>query len=372
MDQTRLTESAEYTARRDELRLAEIELMRQRERVAALRRQLPAGTPVTDYLFAEGPARLDDGDDPVSTVRLSGLFTAPDRPLVIYHLMYGKAQRSPCPMCTMWIDGFNGIARHLAPNVDFAVAAAADVGPLRAHARARGWDQLRLLSCAGSTFKYDLGSEDADGAQESTVSVFTLDPPGRRATSTPPTRTCRGTSRSAGSTCSRRPGMCSTSLRRGGTTGTRSSSTPSRSADDRQPPRQAARWLKPTCDIAASTAPRHAKSAIPCSGNHRRSPQDAVRFSPLPMAHLDKITLPANSDGPLKHPGFAPAQAERPLTRLWSNSRLRGIRADQGFGLGCRPGRPMMVADNLRLTAGRRSACALSCRTEAMGLAAAL
>ena len=178
MDQTRLTESAEYTARRDELRLAEIELMRQRERVAALRRQLPAGTPVTDYLFAEGPARLDDGDDPVSTVRLSGLFTAPDRPLVIYHLMYGKAQRSPCPMCTMWIDGFNGIARHLAPNVDFAVAAAADVGPLRAHARARGWDQLRLLSCAGSTFKYDLGSEDAAGDQESTISVFTLDPAG--------------------------------------------------------------------------------------------------------------------------------------------------------------------------------------------------
>ena len=178
MDQTRLTESAEYTARRDELRLAEIELMRQRERVAALRRQLPAGTPVTDYLFAEGPARLDDGDDPVSTVRLSELFTAPDRPLVIYHLMYGKAQRSPCPMCTMWIDGFNGIARHLAPNVDFAVAAAADVGPLRAHARARGWDQLRLLSCAGSTFKYDLGSEDAAGDQESTISVFTLDPAG--------------------------------------------------------------------------------------------------------------------------------------------------------------------------------------------------
>jgi predicted dithiol-disulfide oxidoreductase (DUF899 family) len=178
VDQTRLTESAEYTARRDELRLAEIELMRQRERVAALRRQLPAGTPVTDYLFAEGPARLDDGDNPVSTVPLSGLFAAPDRPLIIYHLMYGKAQTSPCPMCTMWIDGFNGIARHLAPNVDFAVAAAADVGPLRAHARARGWDQLRLLSCAGSTFKYDLGSEDAAGAQESTISVFTLDPGG--------------------------------------------------------------------------------------------------------------------------------------------------------------------------------------------------
>jgi predicted dithiol-disulfide oxidoreductase (DUF899 family) len=92
--------------------------------------------------------------------------------------MYGKAQSAPCPMCTMWIDGFNGVARHLAPNVDFAVAAAADVVPLRAHARARGWDRLRLLSCADSSFKYDLGSEDADGGQDSTVSVFTLDPDG--------------------------------------------------------------------------------------------------------------------------------------------------------------------------------------------------
>ena len=42
MRQTRLTnELAAYLARRDQLRLAEIELMRQRERVAELRRPLP-------------------------------------------------------------------------------------------------------------------------------------------------------------------------------------------------------------------------------------------------------------------------------------------------------------------------------------------
>jgi predicted dithiol-disulfide oxidoreductase (DUF899 family) len=178
VDQTRLTESPEYAARREELRQAEIELMRHREEVAALRRQLPPGAAVTDYAFREGPRQLQDGDDPVSQVRLSELFSSAGRPLVIYHLMYGKAQSAPCPMCTMWIDGFNGVARHLAPNVDFAVAAVADVVPLRAHARARGWDRLRLLSCADSSFKYDLGSEDADGGQDSTVSVFTLDPDG--------------------------------------------------------------------------------------------------------------------------------------------------------------------------------------------------
>ena len=45
--QTNLTnESSEYLAKREELRLAEIELMRQRERVAELRRHLPQGAPI--------------------------------------------------------------------------------------------------------------------------------------------------------------------------------------------------------------------------------------------------------------------------------------------------------------------------------------
>jgi predicted dithiol-disulfide oxidoreductase (DUF899 family) len=49
---------------------------------------------------------------------------------------------------------------------------------LRAHARNRDWNRLRLLSCGDNTFKYDLRSEDADGAQDSTVSVFARDADG--------------------------------------------------------------------------------------------------------------------------------------------------------------------------------------------------
>jgi predicted dithiol-disulfide oxidoreductase (DUF899 family) len=165
-------ESAGYLRSREELRLAEIELMRQRERVATLRRELPDGPSVQDYVFAEGPAGLADGDTPIRAVRLSELFTIPGAPLVIYHLMYGKSQTSPCPMCTSWIDGFNGVADHLAQNVNFAIVAAADPSALRAHARARGWNKLRLLSAASSTFKYDMGTEDRDGGQDSAISVF--------------------------------------------------------------------------------------------------------------------------------------------------------------------------------------------------------
>jgi predicted dithiol-disulfide oxidoreductase (DUF899 family) len=171
-------ESADYLSKREELRMAEIDLMRQRERVAELRRRLPQGAVVQDYEFEEGPADLDAGDAPIRTVRLSELFTGKNRSVVVYHFMYGKRNTTPCPMCTLLIDGFNGVAHHLAQNLDFAIVAAADPPTLRAHARTRGWDILRLLSCGTNTFKYDLGSEDAEGNQDSTVSVFTRDSDG--------------------------------------------------------------------------------------------------------------------------------------------------------------------------------------------------
>jgi predicted dithiol-disulfide oxidoreductase (DUF899 family) len=171
-------ESADYLSKREELRIAEIDLMRQRERVAELRRRLPQGAPIQDYAFEEGPANLEAGDTPIRTVRLSELFTAPDRSVVVYHFMYGKKKTSPCPMCTLVIDGWNGVAHHLAQNVDVAIVAAADPTALRAHARKQGWDNLRLLSCGANTFKYDLGSEDGEGNQDSTVSIFTRDKDG--------------------------------------------------------------------------------------------------------------------------------------------------------------------------------------------------
>ena len=176
---TRLVnEPPEYLQKREELRAAEIEMFRSIERVAALRRALPPGAAVNDYIFQEGPRDLNGPDHPLSTVRLSELVTGPGRALVVYHFMYGKRNTNACPMCTMWIDAYNGIAPHLAQNVDLAIVAAADPATLRAHARARGWHNLRLLSAGDSTFKYDFRSEDAEGHQDSAVTVFTRDAAG--------------------------------------------------------------------------------------------------------------------------------------------------------------------------------------------------
>jgi predicted dithiol-disulfide oxidoreductase (DUF899 family) len=165
MDMTRLKESDEFRRRREELRVAELDLIDHVERVAALRRQLPADTVVDDYQLVD----VASGD----RVRLAQLFSAPGRALILYHFMYGKAQTEPCPMCTMWIDGYNAVVPHVTQNVDFAVVAAAEPAAIQAHAAARGWSNLRLLSAGDSTFKYDLGSEEADGTQTEWISVFT-------------------------------------------------------------------------------------------------------------------------------------------------------------------------------------------------------
>ncbi len=171
--QTNLTsESGEYLAGREQLRLAEIDLMRQQEKVAEMRRGLPQGPEIQDYVFEEGPADLRADGAAVYSARLSQLFSATDRALIVYHFMFGKKNVKPCPMCTAWIDCMNGIAHHLAQRVDLAIVAAADPAALRAHARARGWNKLRLLSAGTNSFKYDLGSEDREGNQDSQVSVF--------------------------------------------------------------------------------------------------------------------------------------------------------------------------------------------------------
>lgn len=80
----------------------------QREKVAALCRQLPPEAAVEDSEFHGGPRDLSSGDEPVTTARLSELFASPERARV----MYGKRQSSPCPMCTLSIDGPNGVVWH--------------------------------------------------------------------------------------------------------------------------------------------------------------------------------------------------------------------------------------------------------------------
>lgn len=154
-----------YRESRERLRAAEIDLRDRIEAVAALRRSLPLGPVVPDYTFAE------DGN----RVRLSQLFADGKPYLIVYHLMYWPKQDDFCPMCSMWIDGFNGIAPHVAEQANLVVASRAPVEKLRAWAQRRGWTRLRLLSDDGAAFARAIDAEDSEGNPDSTIVVFAKD-----------------------------------------------------------------------------------------------------------------------------------------------------------------------------------------------------
>jgi len=162
-------ESPEYTKIRDELHQAEVALRDQRERVAELRRKLPRDHVVEDQVFQE----IRDGQ--LVDVRLSELFDDTDKPLILMHFMYGGSQTSPCPMCTCWADGYDGVLPHLEQNAHFAAFVAGDPGAFGSYARSRGWRNLRVVGAGGSGLKRALGFETEDGGQLPGLSVFTRD-----------------------------------------------------------------------------------------------------------------------------------------------------------------------------------------------------
>ena len=167
-------ESTEYREARDRLLDREIELRRQIEEVAALRRTLPPGGRLKeDYVFEEGAPDLTDSTTS-NKVRLSELFTCPTSDaLIIYGFMYGpSADDNPCPMCTSLLDSLNGTALHARERVNLVIVARAPLVRIRAWAAERNWHNLRLLSSANNTYNQNYYAEDADGDQDPSLNVF--------------------------------------------------------------------------------------------------------------------------------------------------------------------------------------------------------
>jgi len=165
-------ESEEYRRARNELLEAELALIDQVEKVAAQRRALPPGAPpAQDYVFEEGPADLRDTRT-VKEVRLSELF-APGKPtLVLINTMFAPGAEVPCPSCNSLADGYNATAPHVSERVNFALVTKAPLAQLRAWAAARNWRDIRLLSSYHNSFNMDYGTEDQEGAQSPSITVF--------------------------------------------------------------------------------------------------------------------------------------------------------------------------------------------------------
>lgn len=163
------------SAQLERLLAEEIALKDHAERVAELRRQLPIGPEVRDYVFREGPRDLArNSPSDFRDVRLSELFAPDKKNLIVYNLMFRPDDELPCPMCSMWTDGYNAVAPHVAARANFVLVAKADIGKFRAFARKRGWEKIRLLSSHDNTFNRDLGAEDEDGDQIPVISIFSL------------------------------------------------------------------------------------------------------------------------------------------------------------------------------------------------------
>jgi predicted dithiol-disulfide oxidoreductase (DUF899 family) len=146
-------ESREYRNARNALLAEEIELRRHIERVAALRRSLPAGGELPeDYAF-EGP----DG-----TVRLSQLFADKDT-LVIYSMMFGPQRERACPMCTAMLTSWEGAAKNLRERVALAITARSPVQRLLDFKKERGWQNLQIYSdTIGDYTRAYVSGEDGD------------------------------------------------------------------------------------------------------------------------------------------------------------------------------------------------------------------
>ena len=153
-------ESDVYRTARDELLAAEIDLRKQSEAVAAMRRSLPLGGQAQDYVFEE------DGGQ----TQLSDLLTSGKDSLFLYSFMYAPGGDA-CPACTALLDALNGSAPHIGDQTNFAVVAKAPIAQIRGWAQGRGWNNLRLLSSNGNSYNVDYGGERG-GNQLPAINIF--------------------------------------------------------------------------------------------------------------------------------------------------------------------------------------------------------
>ena len=152
----------DYRRARTALLAEEIELRRHIERVAAQRRTLPLGGEARGYTFR-------NQDDAV--LQFADLFGRHDT-LVTYTWMFGPQRPRPCPMCTAFLDAFDGPVRNIAQRVGFAVLGRSPVARQLAFARERGWRNLQFFQTIGDDFARDYRALGPDGDEWPALDVW--------------------------------------------------------------------------------------------------------------------------------------------------------------------------------------------------------
>jgi predicted dithiol-disulfide oxidoreductase (DUF899 family) len=148
-------ESAGYRDARAKLLKHEIELRRQIQRVAALRRELPDGSEASDYRFLDA-----DGKEH----RFADLFGRHDT-LVTYFWMYGPERERPCPMCTSFVGSLDIPSVDIEQRVALAIIGRSPVSRQLDFARERGWKNLKFYQTVGDDFARDYRGLHDDGSE---------------------------------------------------------------------------------------------------------------------------------------------------------------------------------------------------------------
>lgn len=160
-------ESAGYRSARTALLKAEIGLRGEIERVAALRRKLPAGGAIRqDYVFEEMTA-----NGQTRRVKLSELFGGKNS-LIIYGFMYGPAMKNACPSCSSIIDALDHESKHISQRTSLVAVAKSPAERVEHLRRERDWSGIRFLSSANNSFNRDYFTEDENGNQQPILNVF--------------------------------------------------------------------------------------------------------------------------------------------------------------------------------------------------------
>ncbi len=146
-----------------EVRKLEKQLMRDKERLAKLRRKVPR-EPVSDYAFKDASGKA---------VKLSQLFGKKDDLILIHNMGTG------CSSCTMWADGLNGLLAHLENRAAFVVESMDAPEKQKKFAHSRKWN-FRMVSSQGTPFRQEMGyAGPKDNSPWPGVSTFTRDKQGR-------------------------------------------------------------------------------------------------------------------------------------------------------------------------------------------------
>lgn len=146
---------------KEQIEKLEEELRQKKAELSELRTKVPPSE-VKDYTFTGRNAEKRN---------LSEMFGDHDQLIVIHNM--GKK----CNYCTMWADGFTGIAPYLESRAGFVLISPDDVATMTEFANSRGWN-YKVYSSAENSFKEDLGFKDEKYVIPG-VSVFKKDENGK-------------------------------------------------------------------------------------------------------------------------------------------------------------------------------------------------